>query len=57
MERLAVLVNTTQFKLGTVLDKLALEALLHLPSRDLVAQLLHEHLHYVVSLGVDAESG
>ena len=52
-EGLTIVVDATKLKLGAVLNERNLDALLHLPGRDLVTKLLHEELHDVVALGVD----
>ena len=56
-EGLASVVNTTELNLGSILDKAHLKALLHLPDRDLIGELLHEALHDVVALCMDDQSG
>ena len=53
----ASVINTAELNLGAVLDEADLEALLHLPDRDLIAKLLHEALHDVVALSVDDQRG
>ena len=57
VEWLASVVNAAHLKLGSIFDEANFDALLHLPGWDLVPELLHEELHDVVALGIDAESG
>ena len=52
-EGLAVRLNTAELDLGTVVNERHFESLLHLPVWDLVAKLLEEKLHDVVTLSVD----
>jgi len=56
-EGLASVVNTAELNLGSILDEADLKALLHLPDRDLIGELLHETPHDVVALSVDDQSG
>jgi len=57
VERLSSLINTSDLNFGSLLNERYLEALLDLPSWDLVAKLLHQKLHDVVALGMDHKSG
>ena len=49
MERLSGLIDAAELHFRAILNKRDLEALLHLPRGDLVAELMHEHLHDVVA--------
>ena len=53
VEWLSVLVDTAKLDLGALLNEGDLDALLHLPLGNLVAELLHKPFHHVVALGVD----
>ena len=53
VEWLSVLVDSAELDLGALLDERDLDALLHLPAGNLVAELLHKQFHDVVALGVD----
>ena len=52
-ERLAVRLNAAELDLGAIFDERNLKSLLHLPVWDLVAELLKEKPHDVVTLCVD----
>lgn len=56
VEWLASIVNAANLNLGSLFDHANLDALLHLPGWDLIAKLLHEELHDIVALGIDAQS-
>lgn len=56
VEWLASIVNAANLNLGSVFDHANLDSLLHLPGWDLIAKLLHEELHDIVALGIDAQS-
>ena len=56
VEWLASIVNAANLKLGSLFDHANLDALLHLPGGDLIAELLHEELHDIIALGIDAQS-
>ena len=56
MERLSGLVDAAEGHFRAILNERDLDALFHLPRGDLVAELLHEQLHYVIALGVDHQS-
>ena len=57
VEWLSALVDTAELDLGALLNERDLDPLLHLPLGNEVAELLHEHLHHVVALGVDDQGG
>ena len=56
MEGLASLIDSTNENLLVLICQGDLNTLLHLPSWDLISELLHQKLHYIITLGMDDQS-
>ena len=55
MEGQSRFIDTAKLNLRAIVDQRDFKALFHLPSWDLIAELLHQLLHHVVTLGVNHE--
>ena len=51
----ARLIDASQLNFRAIVDERDLKTFLHLPPRDLIVELSHEHLHHIIGFGVDDE--